>query len=370
MSSFDPPLVSVADDDSPELVAPLVDEADLILPSSGGNFDPNSLLPTDYDPPDTIASSASEAEQGFPNADPLSPPKPALPRDRIPLPVALSSGRPLLRRDGSVPAPRQPPPPAPPGTIGLPLQPRLQLSPHQQLLLDNTAREQLQQQLQQQEQAARDGPITGEDSLTLLQLRRLLGADGPTGGMAVQTVPEPTPYAFTYADASSLPEEIEEWFSYGLEERARVAKCHASFVGRWTGWNGNTFGSGRDDWVKASQERRKEFVRDVLKGLGEGDVEKRVRDVETLVYIVLGVWEETSGLKAQENGSHTDLESEESEREHDHEQRADETTRLDDVYENFGSQIEWIRTNTELLIDCGGLPTILELVKSTSERAW
>jgi N1221-like protein len=247
------------------------------------------------------------------------------------------------------------------------------MSPQQQRQeqqIDNTAREQLQQQLQQQEQAARDGSITGEDSLTLLQLRRLLGADGPTAGTAVQTVPEPTPYAFTYADASSLPEEIEEWFSYGLEERARVAKCHASFMSRWTGWNGTTFGGGRDDWVKASLERRKEFVRDVLRGLGEGDVEKRVRDVETLVYIVLGVWDETSGLKKEEKESHDGAEKVNSGHFGDEDVRENGTTLLEGAYENFGRQIDWIRMNTDLLIDCGALPTTLELVKTTCERAW
>ncbi|KAL9633784.1 MAG: hypothetical protein Q9164_004495, partial [Protoblastenia rupestris] len=86
----------------------------------------------------------------------------------LPRPIS----RPILRREGSTPAPpQQPPPPAPP-------QPR-------------------------------EEGGNGTDSLSLLQLRRLV-SDLPKI--------EPTAYAYEHDETRTFPEELEEWFQYIEEE--------------------------------------------------------------------------------------------------------------------------------------------------------
>jgi hypothetical protein len=317
MSTFD----LATDEDTGEFMAPLVDEADLILPSA--EFSDAALLLPDSD----HTTSSSNIDTSYQAGS--GSPKPELPRERILVPIP---SRPLLRRDGSVPAPRQPPPPTPPS------QPQAQ---------------------QQQAQ------LTGEDSLTLQELRRLVHVGG-----IFSTTPEPAPYAFEYTDAASLPEELEEWFSYGIEERARVAKAQASFVGRWTRWNGNTFGAatgGEFDWVNATQTRRREFMKDVLGGLREMDLDRRLRELETLVYVVMGVWHETAGLPSNEENM---VNSSESNEEEENKTGVKQDQSAKDPYEKSRCQIDWIRINTEMLLDCEGLQPILDLVKSTTERAW
>jgi N1221-like protein len=207
--------------------------------------------------------------------------------------------------------------------------------------------------------------LTGDDSLSLQQLRRLVNDGG-----IFTSAPEPTPYAFEYSDAARLPEELEEWFSYGIEERGRIAKSQASFVGRWTRWNGNTFGGsngGEFDWVNAVEPRRRDFMKDVLAGLKETDLDRRLKELETLVYVVLGVWHETAGLPSTEERT---LDLSESKDEEESELDLKQESIAEDTYEKSGYQIDWIRTNTEMLLDCDGLQPILDLVKSTTERAW
>src|ERR1700712_3898433 len=161
-----------------DLIPAMVDEADLILPS-----DSSSMSNGNYGQDSTSNEATGDLDS---NADSS---KPQLPRDGISLPT-----RPGMRRDYSVPAPRQPPPPTPPPQL-----PDLAGNP--------------------------------TDSLSLQQLRRL-----------VQELPkvEPTPYAFTYQDAATFAEELQEWFTYSIEERARISKAQSSFSQEWGSYNNST----------------------------------------------------------------------------------------------------------------------------------
>ncbi|KAF2097517.1 N1221-domain-containing protein [Rhizodiscina lignyota] len=163
--------------------------------------------------------------------------------------------RPGVRRDSTVPAPHQPPPPAPP------------------------------QPLQDA------GP---EDSLSLMQLKKL-----------VHEMPkvEPTPYAFVYKDASIIPEELEEWFSYNAEERAMVLKTRATFSDEWANFNGAgdlgvlPYLGGDLDWTKASTEKRKTFMKKVLGGLESENIATRAKNLECLTYMIFGCWHETASVQ-------------------------------------------------------------------------
>jgi len=204
-----------------------------------------------------------------------------------------------------------------------------------------------------------------EDSFTLAELRQIV-ADGnvqpPTGvypGTGGQLF-EQSPYAFTYSDAASLPAEIDEWFTYGIEERARVARAQASFGVRWAAWRGlSPFGGTGGEWLGAGAEIRESFIRELVSGLSDEDKEKdeRLRELETLTYIALGVWGETACLTAENKSDSFGSDSGRSE--------ADE-----EKYEKNGLQIEWIRKNTDLVFECGGLPVILSLFKRAADNAW
>jgi hypothetical protein len=312
-------------DGSTERLHELAADLDMILPSSGGYIDPANEEALGQTPLDTV----EEQRLGI-----VEPPRP-VPRERINLPV-----RPGLRRDGSMPAPSQPPP-APPPMVEPPAQPT--------------------------------------DSLSLMQLRSL-----------VKEMPkaEPTPYAFVYKDAASLPEEIEEWFAYHTPERANMLRAQSCFATEWGVFNNWAF-TGDDesplDWNKASEERRRQFMQRLLDSIRNSDTEKRLEQLEALVYIVLGCWHETAGLEAgsmtlEEASSLLGQNTEETEEQL--EEKADpaaekseaEKRRDKAVAEQYGKsgfQLQWLKTNTKMLFDIdSGLQTIYDTVRTACIREW
>ncbi|KAF2397055.1 N1221-domain-containing protein [Trichodelitschia bisporula] len=240
--------------------------------------------------------------------------KPGLPKERIPLPT-----RPGLGRNASVPTSSvsTTPPPLPPGTIlG---EPRL----------------------------------TSPDSLSLMQLRRLV-AEMPR----VQAAP----YAFVYRDAAMLAEEVEEWFAYSVEERARILKTHSSFTVEWGQYKNRVFvnyDEGTYDWVNAAPEQREEFMRRLVGGLREVDLEKRLRQLEALLYLVLGCWYEVAGVpKPEKEGEEEEEEEEEEEGEMSPE--AERVKAVKAAYALSALQIEWIKSNVLLLFECGGVQAVFD----------
>jgi len=257
-------------------------------------------------------------------------------RDATPFPP-----RPFLRRDSSVPAPRQPPPPAPPGSgpAGL-------------------------------------GQDTGDptDSLSLAQLRNL-----------VKEMPraDPTPYAFVYADAASLPEELEEWFNYTVEERARILRCQSSFAHEWCQYNGWVFmeGSGEEggtlDWANTTAEERRRFVQRLVQTMKQKDTDSRWTALEALVYLMLGCWHETAGLTqggpGQPCGGKRNQKSEPDT--HTVEPTASLTTplsprskALEEQFSKSRVQLQWIKSNVDMLFECGGLQPVFNLVRESCFR--
>lgn len=269
-----------------------------------------------------------------------------------PPPPGPSQFRPGLRRDASVPAPRQPPPPAPLGVT----------SPSIQSPGDG------------------DGALSvadSTDSLSLMQLRSIV-KDFPRV--------EPTPYAFVYADAASLPEEIEEWFTYGVEERARILKGQSSFAQEWGECNGWEFGGEGEEgagtqWAGLMDEEREQFVESLIERLREKEMDKRLRALEALVYLVLGCWHETAGLaqtgserssaekgkvKAEEPESNEEVAEQPSSAEAS--QLSPRDKALEEQFSKSKAQIYWIKTNVGTLFDCNGLQTVFDIVRDTCLR--
>ncbi|OCL08760.1 N1221-domain-containing protein [Glonium stellatum] len=240
------------------------------------------------------------------------------PKDEDGVPISMPT-RPNLRRDSSVPAPAplHLPPPAPPAP-----------------------------------------PIESNnptDSLSLAQLRRLV-TNMPTV--------EPTPYAFVYQDASTFEEELEEWFSYSVEEGAMILKTRSSFAEEWGSYNNLVLvnGSGHEggsiDWTKADMEQREEFVRKLLVGVQQPDPNARLKILEVITYLLLGCWHETAGLMLSQDGDAPEAENE---------SPLTKTT-TNPSYARSAVQLEWIQTNVQLILHCEGIPIIFDAMRASCSR--
>jgi hypothetical protein len=292
----------VTDEDTGELLAPLVDEADLILPSA-------------QDPSDTLLLAGIGGAGSLDDDDDDDddrPSKPPLPRERISLPT-----RPLLRRDSSAPAPRQPPPATPPPQVP-------------------------------------DAVGGLNEPLSLQQHVRRTANDVPK---------DLAPYAFVYEDADQFPREIEEWFTYSPEEQSRLNKAYASFWNEWGAWNSltfvpeSTYTRGVFDWGNATTERRVEFIRMLVAGLSQPNLDKRSRSLEALVYLFLGCWHETAELSDRVDPSKGRVKIE-----------ADPP--VSDSYEMSRAQLDWIRINTVMFLTEFGVQPLLDAFSSVADRDW
>ncbi|KAH8726083.1 hypothetical protein GQ44DRAFT_826173 [Phaeosphaeriaceae sp. PMI808] len=186
------------------------------------------------------------------------------------------------------------------------------------------------------------------DLLALAQLQNL-----------VQGLPkvEPAPYAFTYSDASSFEEELEEWFSYSVEEQAMLLKTHASFALEWTAHNGlndSEYEEGDLDWERAASSQHTSFIDNLIEGLQQPDPTLRLKKLEALVYVLLGCWYESAGVSAASVHA---------------ENTSGRTSRADDVpstpYERSGRQTSLIKRNVYSIIDRNGLQAIVDMLQSS-----
>lgn len=281
-------------------------------------MDEVELLSLSMSASDTTVESANDSnnssqrttteQQTFP-LDTLS--KPSIPpvRDRVALPA-----RPLLKRDKStpLPAPQHLPPPAP--------------------------------------SAPPSDATTSIDSGALMQLRR-----------SANDVPklDPTPYAFEYQDASSFPDELEEWFTYAVEEQAMILKTKTSFVQTWSEFNGQTlseidYEEGKLNWLDSNDASREGFVARLLKNLKQDDEPKKLQSLEALTYIVLGCWYETAG--------HTkpSPDQEEAESELSDHGNYDVKTK----FKTSAIQIEWIKNNIGCLVQEDGFQSLFDVMRA------
>ncbi|KAL4803296.1 hypothetical protein BDV18DRAFT_145590 [Aspergillus unguis] len=192
--------------------------------------------------------------------------------------------RPELHRNSAPPPPRQPPPPAP----------------------------------------VQHGPEGRTDSLSLAQLRQL-----------VQEMPkaEQPAYAFEYADAQPFAEEIEEWFQYSEFDRAMLLGMKSSFKRTWGAFCENQESiPAQTSWLDASDEVRKLFLTEVLDNLQDGEIMVRVEALETVCYVVTGVWGITAGKAASDHPDEKPM--------------------------SKSLQLQWMENNTKLVSESSGLQSL------------
>ena len=211
--------------------------------------------------------------------------------------------RPILRREGSAPPPpQQAPPPTPP--------------PRQEEQRNPT------------------------DSLSLLELRRLV-TDLPKF--------EPTAYAYEYSETRSFPEELEEWFSYTEEERYMLLRAKQTFDEKWEQAQAEQPVSSDKalQWQDVSGEGRESFMIGAIQALQNPDVSLRVKSLECLTYVALGVWGDTAGVENQDQPS--DL-------------TAADNKWLESSNTKPRLQLTWIVTGTRMLCELGAIQKLLDVL--------
>ncbi|KAI9885462.1 MAG: mitochondrial Homoaconitase [Watsoniomyces obsoletus] len=173
---------------------------------------------------------------------------------------------------------------------------------------------------------------TAADSLSLAQLKRLVHEGRP----------EARAYDFTYHDAGSFEDEIEEWFSYADEEKAVLLSLKVAFEKRWLEFKKDNHAR----WAGADQETRKEFLKREIGGLQRPSTWERRNSLRALLYIAQGAWGET----------------------HDGEQSKWEKANDELKGERKKLQLDRMMEYILLIIDCDGLPPIYHLFQQACLR--
>ena len=220
--------------------------------------------------------------------------------------------RPILRRDGSSPLPPQQPPQS--------------ASPQQGEEIGNPS-----------------------DSLTLMQLKRLV-TDLPKL--------DPAAYAFDYQDTGSIADELGEWFQYTEEERCTLLRAKESFDEKWRQArkkNTETSRAGRK-WTEADPIDRENFIRGTVQGLSNSEASTRIKNLECISYISLGVWAETAGLSIGSSSS----------------ENCDSDPKAQDSrHTKFELQLKWICKNARLLCKTGAIQALAGvLYRSCEGEQW
>lgn len=186
----------------------------------------------------------------------------------------------------------------------------------------------------------RDEPGNPTDSLSLVQLKRLI-TDLPKL--------ERTAYAYEYEDTRTFPEELEEWFQYTDEERYTLLRAKLTFEAQWEKAQATSIEPSEPtlDWRDAGTAVRQQFVLHKLRDLASPDISVRVKSLECISHIALGVWGETAGCEGEGRASETD----------------DGGIRpIDSEYRKSMIQIEWILDGAELLRGSGAVQSLMDML--------
>jgi hypothetical protein len=171
-----------------------------------------------------------------------------------------------------------------------------------------------------------------QDSLSLMQLRRI-----------VTEFPkiDPTSYAFSYADTASFEEEVDEWFSYNEAEYRRLNRARDTFDRRWKK-------SVNKAWLEAEQRQQREFVAKEVLGLDSIDLRKRCKSLQTILHIILGIWDESAG----KNGNKENIGGPKSKT------------------KASIAQVEQMKHGITLVAKAGGIATLVTVMQNAFKRLW
>ncbi|KAG9232105.1 pheromone-dependent cell cycle arrest protein-like protein Far11 [Amylocarpus encephaloides] len=170
------------------------------------------------------------------------------------------------------------------------------------------------------------------DSLSLMQLRRIV-TEFPKA--------EPISYDFVYADTATFEEEVDEWFSYNEAEYKRLHRAKDTFGRRWKKFSGKP-------WLEADQGERQNFAEREVNGLLATDLRRRCKSLQTILHIILGVWDETAGIEL-------------SNKEADAPKNKTRATQI---------QLEHMKSGVLLVARAGGVPLLYKVMQNAFKGLW
>jgi hypothetical protein len=172
---------------------------------------------------------------------------------------------------------------------------------------------------------------------------------------------DPTSYAFSYTDTATFDEEIDEWFSYNEAEFKRLQKARDTFDRRWRKFEGvEWLEDGENNWLQAEDFQRGSFVQGEINGLLATDLRRRCKCLQTILHVVLGVWNETAGLQPEDlpaKGKETETNAEPRE-------GTKKKTRA------TGSQLEHMKTGILLIATGDGIARLFQVMQDAFKRLW
>ncbi|KAG5928816.1 hypothetical protein E4U53_002582 [Claviceps sorghi] len=189
--------------------------------------------------------------------------------------------------------------------------------------------QQPQPQPQQQQQQQQQQLPASSDSLSLLQLRRMVAEVGRA---------EPVAYDFVYADMGPHAEEIDEWFVYQFWQWVRLNAAQKAFE-----WHWNQESDGQVSWDEADHDTRARFVGAAIAGVQSNDAALKSASIGKLVYLVLGRWGDTAMAGASDADGRSIASA---------------------------SQLQAIKAGVECLTLLEGFPVVWEALRSCFELHW
>ena len=207
------------------------------------------------------------------------------------------------------------------------------------------------QQAPSSAQSAQDElPATQNDSLSLAELRRLI-TDLPKQ--------ETRAYDFTYDDASSFSEELEEWFSYSEEEQRVLLGYKTVFEQRlgefWRNHHSKQAEFFR--WKQTELRARKEFIATEVKALQSLSSNDQRLALQSLAYIVCGAWGEVDDSTGQQQPVTPPLAGD------THEQGNTSLTE-----EKAAVHLNAIEDGVLMILECDGLKAVYDLLRDVCFR--
>ncbi|KAG9242309.1 pheromone-dependent cell cycle arrest protein-like protein Far11 [Calycina marina] len=230
------------------------------------------------------------------------------PNPPAPITVGVPMGRPQLARNQDQPPPQsQPRPPPPPNQIGNP-----------------------------------------QDSLSLMQLRRIVN-EFPKSDMLT--------YAFEYEDTAAFEEEVNEWFSYNSAEYTRLIGAKETFQRRWRKVS-------EQPWIDSNSEERRGFMQKEVDKLLSQQLRRRCKALQSLLHVILGVWDETAGLTKEEKPRTSDKKVA------PEEQSPKDTQANWDKMKASSQQLKHMQFGIEALVAVGGIKFLFRVMQNAFQRFW
>jgi hypothetical protein len=174
---------------------------------------------------------------------------------------------------------------------------------------------------------------------------------------------DPTSYAFTYNDTATFEEEVDEWFSYNEAEFKRLNRAKDTFYRRWKKFAGKP-------WLEADKEQQEVFVKQEVDELRDIDLRRRCKGLQTILHVVLGVWDETAGLKSAEAGEPKGSEKEEPAEEPKEKGDDDGPTETKPKTRATEPQLEQMKASILLVTEAGGIALLYQVMQNAFKCLW